>query len=82
LLVIEIKIPELINLIYKIVVPISIGFGLFFIILAGYTLKTSEGDPIKKKSGMEQLSAAIIGTLFVVLSLTILKILFNTVLGG
>jgi hypothetical protein len=78
----KLKLPDLITLIYKILLPASVGLGIYFIIKSGYTIKTSEGDPAKKKQGFEELAAAIIGTAFVGISLTILRIIIDQILGG
>ncbi len=77
-----ITVNELISLIYDIMLPISIGVGLLFIIKAGYVLKTSEGNPTKKQQGIDDLTGAVVGTLFVGLSLVILRIIINSILGG
>ena len=73
---------QLIGVIFQIMVPTGIAAGIYFIIRAGYKLKFSEGQPDKKKEGMEELTAAIVGTMFIGLSLTLLRILINTILGG
>ncbi len=78
----KITVNQLIGLIYDIMLPISIGVGLLFIIKAGYVLKTSEGNPTKKQQGIDDLTGAVVGTLFVGLSLVILRVIINSILGG
>lgn len=73
---------ELINLIYGILLPIAVGLGVYFTIRAGYTIKTSEGDPAKKKQGFEELLAALTGTAFVGVAFTILKIILDQIVRG
>lgn len=73
---------ELINLIYGILLPIAVGLGVYFTIRAGYTIKTSEGDPAKKKQGFEELLAALTGTAFVGVAFTILKIILDQIVLG
>ena len=73
---------ELMVLIFNILTPLGIALGIFFIIKAGYILMTSEGNPQKTQQGREDLTAAIIGTLFVALSLVILRIIIYVVIGA
>jgi hypothetical protein len=55
--------------------------GIFFIILSGYKLMTSEGDPQRTKEAQEQLTSAIIGIIFILLSTTIIRIIFSQIIG-
>jgi hypothetical protein len=55
--------------------------GIAFIVKAGYTLMTSEGNPQKVKDGQEELTAAIIGTFFILLSVAILRVIIRSILG-
>jgi hypothetical protein len=66
---------------FGVLMPIGIGLGLFFVLKAGYILKTSEGNPQKVTQGKEELTAAIAGTLFITLSLVILRIIINALLN-
>ncbi|MBU1132853.1 hypothetical protein KKG08_01110 [Patescibacteria group bacterium] len=58
---------------------VTIGVGA--VILAGYMLMTSEGNPDRVKQGQEQLTAAILGVLFILLSAAILRIIIGTFFG-
>jgi hypothetical protein len=57
------------------------GIVVLVIIIAGYKLMTSQGDPEKVKNAREQLSAAIVGLLFIIFSLVILEFITRDVLG-
>lgn len=72
----------LITSFFKVAFPIAIILGFLNIILAGYTLMTSEGDPRKTNEGKEKLGAAITGLLFVLLTIGILRIIIGTLIGG
>ncbi len=50
-----------------------------FVVIAGYTLMTSEGNPQKTQEGQEQLTAAIIGIAFILLSSAIIRVIINLV---
>jgi hypothetical protein len=67
---------------YNLFFPLAIIFGVIFIIKAGYILMTSEGNPQRTRQGQEDLTAAILGTIFVVLSAAILRIIIVQILGG
>ena len=59
----------------------GLAIGVFFIILSGYRLMTSEGDPQRTKAAQEQLTTAIIGIIFILLSVTILRVIINQIIG-
>ncbi len=59
----------------------GLAIGVFFIILAGYKLMVSEGDPQRTKAAQEQLTTAIIGIIFILLSITILRVIINQIIG-
>lgn len=54
---------------------------LIIIIIAGYRLMTSQGDPEKLKNARDQLTAAIVGLLFIIFSLVILELITRDILG-
>lgn len=68
--------------IYKILLPTAIIIGLFMIAKAGYTLMTSQGDPQKTQMGKEDLTAAVMGLIVALLSITILRIIINQLVIG
>jgi len=59
----------------------GLAIGVFFIILSGYRIMTSEGDPQRTKAAQEQLTSAIIGIIFILLSVTILRVIINQIIG-
>jgi len=66
---------------FKVLYSAGLLIGIFFIIKSGYTLMTSQGDPQAVKEGQEQLTASIIGILFIVLSVALLRIIINSLIG-
>lgn len=68
--------------IYNVLYPIGIVFGLYGIIMAGYTYMTSEGRPDKVKDANERLTQAVLGILFIMLSLVILRLIISTLFGA
>jgi len=76
------SIDALLSALYAIILPAGIGYGAYSIIKAGYTLKTSEGNPQQIKEGQEEFTAAIVGTLFILLSVVALRVIISSVLGA
>ncbi|RJR26848.1 hypothetical protein C4561_03680 [candidate division WWE3 bacterium] len=76
-----IEFHDLISRLYTLLFPIALFIGIAFIVKAGYTLMTSEGNPQKVKDGQEELTAAIIGTFFILLSVAILRVIIRSILG-
>ncbi len=64
--------------IYDLLFPIGIAIGLFALITAGYAFMTSQGQPDKVKDARDKLTAAIVGILFIVLSIVILRVIIKT----
>jgi hypothetical protein len=60
---------------FAIVLSISGGIAVLLIILSGYKLMVSQGNPEKLQGAREQFTAAIVGLLFIILSLVILQII-------
>jgi len=71
---------EIAATIYDILYPIGLAIGLFSIIAAGYAFMTSQGQPDKVKDAQEKLTAAVVGILFIVLSIVILRVIIRTLL--
>lgn len=63
------------------ILSISGGIVVLIIIITGYKLMTSQGDPEKIKNAKDQLTAAIIGLLFIIFSLAILELITKDILG-
>ena len=62
--------------------PVAIALGFLGLIKAGYKYMTSEGDPPKVKEAQEELTASIIGIVFILLSVFILDIIITGVIGA
>lgn len=78
-----VDLESFLNNTYRLFLPGAIGFLAVPLILAGaYKVMTSQGDPAKLKDGKEMITAAVIGTLFLLLSLSILRFILNNFLGG
>jgi hypothetical protein len=67
--------PAFVQRIFSFVLGIGGGIALILIILAGYKFITSQGNPEKVKAANEQLTSAIVGLLFIILSFVILQII-------
>jgi len=61
--------------IFEMVLGLSGGIALILIMISGYKFMTSQGNPEAVKAATEQLTAAIIGLLFIILSFVILQII-------
>ncbi len=66
--------------IYNMLLGLSGGIAVIMIIIAGYQLITSQGEPEKIKDAKERITAAIMGLLFIVFSFLIFEILIVNVL--
>ncbi|PIR80257.1 MAG: hypothetical protein COU25_01095 [Candidatus Levybacteria bacterium CG10_big_fil_rev_8_21_14_0_10_35_13] len=63
------------------ILSISGGIAVILIIISGYRLMVSRGNPEQVQNAREQLTAAIVGLLFVIFSLVILQVIGNSFLG-
>lgn len=61
--------------IFGILLSLAGGVALLLIIISGYRLMTSQGNPEKVQAAREQLTSAIVGLLFIIFSLAILTII-------
>jgi hypothetical protein len=61
--------------IFGIILSLSGGIALLLIIVSGYRMLISQGNPEALKGAREQLIAAIVGLLFIVFALVILQII-------
>jgi hypothetical protein len=66
----------------KILFYAALVIGALFIIYSGYILMTSEGNPQKVQQGQEQLTASVLGIIFVLLSAAILRVIINSIILG
>lgn len=68
--------PEgFIKAIFGVLLSLSGGIAVILIIISGYRLMTSQGNPEKLQAAREQLTSAIIGLVFIIFSLSILQII-------
>jgi hypothetical protein len=66
---------QFVQKIFSVVLGIAGGIALILIIIAGYKFMTSAGNPESLKGATEQLTSAIVGLLFIILSFVILQII-------
>lgn len=60
---------------FSLILSLSGGIALLLIIISGYKILSSQGNPEALKGAREQLTAAIVGLLFIILALVILQII-------
>lgn len=77
----QIDISQFLSLVYSFSLPVGIIFGAIFVIISGYKFKVSEGSPQKTKEAQEDFTAALTGTLFVLLSIIIVRVIIKSILG-
>ncbi len=70
-----------INTLFIVVLGLAGTIATILIIISGYRLMASQGEPEKVKEAREQLTAAIIGLLFIILSYTIVELILNGILN-
>lgn len=61
--------------IFSLVLGIAGGIALILIIISGYKFMASQGNPESVKAATEQLTSAIVGLLFIILSFVILQVI-------
>lgn len=69
------SVPAAIATIFGIFLSFAGGAALIIIVVSGYRIMTSGGEAEKLKGAREALTSAIIGLLFVIFSVTILKVI-------
>jgi hypothetical protein len=70
-----------VNSLMAVILSIVGGIAVILIIISGYRLMVSQGNPENIKNAKDQLTAAIVGLLFVIFSLVILQIIGVNILG-
>ena len=76
-----VALDELIRSIVSILYPLAIILGMFYLILGGYKLMSSQGNPDGVKSAQEMITSAIVGMIFIILSATILRFVIDVIFG-
>ena len=56
--------------------------GISFIVYSGYKLMTSQGNPQQTQDAQEQLTAAVLGIIFILLSAAILRVILKSIIGA
>ncbi len=69
---------ELVSLIAKIAIPLSVICVVLLVIYGGYMLMTSQGNPDKLQEGKQVITNAIIGFVVILLCTGILLLISNT----
>jgi len=72
----------LFSIINGIMLPIVIIVGMFIIVRAGYKILTSQGNPQELQTGKENLTSAIIGLIFVLMAVSILRVIIKALITG
>ena len=73
--------PDVIlDILYRISVPAAIILGLFIVATCGYKIMTTHGDPRQLKDAQECITSAIIGLLFIMLSVSILRLVISSII--
>lgn len=66
---------DLVKSVFGVILSISGGIALILIIISGYSLIFSQGNPEAVKAAQERLTSAVVGLLFIIFSLVILQII-------
>lgn len=72
--------PDLIKTLFGIILSVAGGIAVVLIIISGYRMILSQGNPEKLQEAREMLTSAIIGLLFIIFSVVILQLIGVTVL--
>lgn len=72
---IQVDLPKFVQRIFGIILGISGGLALILIIISGYRIMVSQGNPEALKGAREQLTAALIGLMLIIFSTAILQII-------
>jgi len=66
---------QFVRRVYSLVLGMAGGIALILIMISGYRYMTSQGNPEASKAASEQLTSAIVGLLFIILSFVILQVI-------
>ncbi|GEM_PF-5718759 len=73
---------EILGSIYNLLYPVAITYGILQIIFAGYRIMKSEGEPKAMAEAKEHLTDSIIGIVFVILAVIILRVIIKSFFGS
>lgn len=65
-----------------VMLPLVVIGGVFLIVRAGYKILTSQGNPQELQEGKENLTSAIIGLVFVLMAVSILRVIIKALITG
>ena len=71
----------LLTILRNLLIPTGIIIGIVLIVTCGYSIMTSQGDPMKLKEAKECITSAIMGLIFIVLSVSILNLIIDSIIG-
>ncbi len=77
---IEANLPALVKKLFAVLLSLSGGIAVLLIIVAGYQLITSSGNPEKTQAARERLTSAVVGLLFIIFSFVILEVIGVSIL--
>ncbi|MCL4353726.1 pilin [Patescibacteria group bacterium] len=66
---------KFVTALFGVILSLSGGIAIILIIVSGYNLMFSQGNPEKVQGAKETLTSAIVGLLFIILSLVILQVI-------
>ncbi len=72
---IQVDPSTIVGSIFGVLLGISGGIALVILIISGYRIMFSRGDPEKLKGAREAMTSAVIGLLFIIFSLVILRVI-------
>lgn len=72
---------SLVQIIFRTILSLSGGVAIIMVVLGGYRLSLSQGNPEKVQQAREAITSAIVGLLFIIFSVTILQIIGIDILG-
>jgi len=75
------NVPSFVKSLFGILLSLAGAIAVLLIIISGYRLMASQGNPEKAQQAKEQLTAAIVGLLFIIFSLVILETIGFDILG-
>lgn len=75
-------IKEFLNIANGIALPLAVIVGMFLIVLAGYKILTSQGNPTELQTGKDNLTSAIIGLIFILTAVSILRVIIKALITG
>lgn len=76
------KVQQFFNILNGIIIPVTILIGIVSIMINGYKILTSQGNPQELQAGKEGVTSAIIGLLFSLMAVSILRVIIKSTITG